>query len=327
MTATTTLGGRAVLAGRLLGWFVVAGSIAYVAARLWQDAPWQVAAAHLMPLLAATTAGALLYGGAGFLLSSGWHQLLGTDGPSASARWHHAVYGRTQIAKYVPGNVFHFVGRQVLGRRLGHGQGRLALASALEIGLLVAIAGGLSLPMILPWLGPVAVWCLMLAGLLLALLGPIAGRWTGLDPAGTGRMGLQAKRSIALRLVRAAPLYAGFFGVVALILWMLAASVGDRGWASIELATSASVVALAWLVGFATPGSSAGIGVREAVLIAALEGTLGMSASTLVALALRVISVAGDVAFLAISAALVPWGDWTSAMIGEDCISETPSKP
>ncbi len=57
------------------------------------------------------------------------------------------------------------------------------------------------------------------------------------------------------------------------------------------------MVALAWLVGFVTPGSSAGIGVREAVLIAALEGTLGAPASALIALALRLVTVGGDVVF------------------------------
>ena len=54
------------------------------------------------------------------------------------------------------------------------------------------------------------------------------------------------------------------------------------------------MVALAWLVGFVTPGSSAGIGVREAVLIAALEGSLGAPASGLIALALRLVTIAGD---------------------------------
>jgi hypothetical protein len=78
---------------------------------------------------------------------------------------------------------------------------------------------------------------------------------------------------------------------------LLALSVAELGRPPIGLGASVSVVALAWLVGFATPGSSAGIGVREVVLIAALEGSLGAPASGLIALALRLITIAGDVVF------------------------------
>jgi SAM-dependent methyltransferase len=35
------------------------------------------------------------------------------------------LHGRTQIAKYLPGNVFHLLGRQVVGRQLGYGPGPL----------------------------------------------------------------------------------------------------------------------------------------------------------------------------------------------------------
>ena len=103
---------------------------------------------------------------------------------------------------------------------------------------------------------------------------------------------IEIRTGAALRLLRAAALYALFFLVVAAIFWMLALSVSESGRPSIGFAGSIPVVALAWLVGFVTPGSSAGIGVREAVLIAALEGTLGAPASALIALALRLVTVA-----------------------------------
>ena len=75
----------------------------------------------------------------------------------SSARQYYAVYGRTQIAKYLPGNCFHFAGRQLLGRRLGHGQRRLALASLIETILAIAIACGLALPLIVDWLDRAAL--------------------------------------------------------------------------------------------------------------------------------------------------------------------------
>jgi hypothetical protein len=73
------------------------------------------------------------------------------------------------------------------------------------------------------------------------------------------------------------------------------------------------------LVGFATPGSSAGIGVREAVLIAALEGSLGAPAGGLIALALRLVTIAGDVIFFILGMMLGSADDRPrSVVLGED---------
>jgi hypothetical protein len=296
---------RAVRIGRLVGWTAVAASLGFIGLQLWQHAPWRLASAHLEALTAVVVGGALLYGIAGFLLSSAWYQLLGRGGATAPLRCHHAVYGRTQIAKYLPGNVFHLVGRQVMGRQLGHGQGRLALASLLEAVLLVLVAAALSLPLVWRWLDEEMLWIGGFAAPVLALL---AVRWVRrrhgsalLRPgAGADRDGAGA----ILRPLCAAAMYVLFFLVVAAIFWMLALSVNESGRPAIEFAGSVTVVALAWLVGFVTPGSSAGIGVREAVLIAALEGTLGAPASALIALALRLVTIGGDVVFLAAGMAL-----------------------
>lgn len=298
--------GKAAAIGRLIGWAAVAASLGFIGFQLWRDAPWQLAEAHLQPLAATIAVGVLLYGLAGFLLSGAWHQLLGAGESGASIRCHHAVYGRTQIAKYLPGNVFHLVGRQALGRRLGHGHARLAMASLLEVVLLVLIAGGLSLPIVWRWLDHGLLYGLASVGLLLVL---VSTRWKIASPSR-----LKTMLAMTPQLLRAASLYAAFFFAVAAILWLLCQSLAEPGRHAIDLATMVSAVALAWLAGFATPGSSAGIGVREAVLIAALEGTLGASASTLIALALRLVSVGGDVMFLGLSIALAPAASWSKSM-------------
>jgi hypothetical protein len=311
--------GKAAAIGRLIGWAAVAASLGFIGLQLWQHAPWQLASTHLEALVVAVIGGALLYGTAGFLLSSAWHQLLGAARSAASIRWHHAVYGRTQIAKYLPGNVFHLVGRQVMGRRLGHGQGRLALASLLEALLLVLIAAALSLPIIWRWLDQGLWWLLALAAPALALIVARCARRHDLALRDLAQSVACGSSPAVLRLLRAASLYALFFLVVAVIFWMLALSVGDASRPSIDLASSVSMVALAWLVGFVTPGSSAGIGVREAVLIAALESSLGAPASGLIALALRLVTMGGDVFFLALSMVLTPAGDWPKSMtLGDD---------
>ena len=263
--------------------------------------------------------GAVLYGVAGFLLSSAWCQLLGAGRGSASVRCHHAVYGRTQIAKYLPGNVFHLVGRQVMGRRLGHGQVRLAVASLVETLLLVLTAAAFSLPLVWRWLDEGLLWMGAFAVPALALL---AVRWLRRHHSALCHLREGADRGameVAVRVLRAAALYALFFLVFAAIFWMLAQSVSASGRPAIDPAGSVAVVALAWLVGFAMPGSSAGIGVREAVLIAALEGTLGAPASALIALALRLVTIGGDVVFFALGMMLGLAGDRPKSIaLGDD---------
>lgn len=291
--------GRALRIGRLVGWTAVAASLAFIGLQLWDNAPWQLAGAHLQALTAATIGGALLYGVAGFLLSSAWYQLLRPGGgATASLSCHHAVYGRTQIAKYLPGNVFHLVGRQVMGGRLGHGQARLAFASLLEALLLVLTAAALSLPMAWRWFDGGLLWAGALAVPVLALLAARRARRHSSTHLHRAPVPDRERFAASSHLLCAMLLYALFFLVVAGIFSMLAASVSESDRSGIGFAAGIPVVALAWLAGFVTPGSSAGIGVREAVLIAALEDPLGAAAATLVALALRVVTTGGDVVFL-----------------------------
>jgi glycosyltransferase 2 family protein len=301
--------GRAASIGRLLGWSAVALSFVFIGLQVWQHAPWHLAAERLQPLAVGILIGGLVYGAAGLLLSSAWCQLLSPSLSTTSIRSHHAVYGRTQVAKYLPGNLFHLVGRQVMGRRLGYGQTRLALASLLEAVLVVLIAGTLALPIVWRWLDGPLLWIVGCAGVGLALLVPALlrnGNPLAASLARAARIYPDAALPAARRLLCAAALYAGFFVVVAAIFWILTLTVTGHRQPPIGFRAGVSVVAVAWLAGFLTPGSSAGIGVREAMLIAALEGSLDVEASTLVALALRLVSLCGDAIFFAIAVLLSP---------------------
>ena len=291
--------------GRWLGGLALALSFAFIGVRLWQGGAWDLVRPRLELLLLATLAGALLYGLSGFLLSAAWRQILAIERPPGPAARYHAVYGRTQIAKYLPGNCFHFVGRQVLGRALAHSQAALALASLLEAVLLVAVAMSLALPLALARLG---AWSLiLLAGAAAALALTFAA--PRLLPARFGRgAGSSADRSVALpaaRLLRAVPLYVAFFATAGGLLWLLAAAAAGSSPAGAPgPLTCVGALALAWAAGFVVPGAAAGIGVREAVLMIALDGALAPEAGAAVALALRLVTTAGDGIFCVLALAL-----------------------
>jgi hypothetical protein len=296
--------------GRTIGWLAVGLSLAFIGRRLWQDAPWNVAVAHPLSLGLAVAFGAVVYGMAGFLLAEAWRQILAAERPTAPVPAYHAVYGRTQIAKYLPGNFFHLAGRQTLGRGLGHSQASLALASIVEAALLIAVASCLALPLALDRLvstslaAPFAA-ILVLTAVVVGMCGVARryGRW--LPERFRAALGDPIRLSVS-RLVRAAVLQTAFFVTGGVLLWFTSQTLGGPEPRSLPAGTAISALALAWVVGFVTPGSSAGIGVREALLIVMLGSHLGSSDSTIAALMMRVVTTVGDVIFFVAALALRP---------------------
>ena len=215
--------------GRGVGWLAVALSFGFIGTRIGRGVAWNLVLQHWQPLALAVVAGALIYGFAGFLLAEAWRRLLTAEPTARPASRYHAVYGRTHIAKYLPGNVFHFAGRQWLGRTLGHTQATLAVGSVAETALLVMVAGALALPLAANRLGglPDLVVLAVVLGLLTALFVPRPRQWLPSTP----------------RLARAALLYGVFFlvagGVRPLVLSLDAA--GKTG-----LGTAVSAFALGW---------------------------------------------------------------------------------
>lgn len=298
--------------GRLLGWLAVGLALGFLGLKLGQTAPWALTRGR-WPAIAATAAcGALGYGLAGFLLAEAWRRLLGPGSSEVSARDYHGIYGRSQIAKYLPGNCFHLVGRQLLGRRLGHDHRSLALASVAETILLLLVAGALALPLAWRTGGEAAggmiaaqpgwmIWTGAAAGLAIAA----TLVWRRAACGGAGASGaIRRLRALAPRLLHAGLLHALFFIVAGAILWRLAATLAPPLAPAPGLITSVSALALAWAAGFLTPGAAAGLGVREAVLIVALERQLDGDPLVLVAVAMRLVTTCGDAVFFALALAL-----------------------
>ena len=287
----------------LAGWLVVALALGFLGRELWRSNPWTLAGAHAPELALAIALGTVAYGLAGFLLAEAWRQLLGPGPAEASPRHHRALYGRTQIAKYLPGNVFHLVGRQMLGRSLGHAHGALALASLAETLSLLVVAGVLAAPLVWPRIGAAleaSGWLVLaVAAIVIALVWLERRRIPGGGPPVAaslrGKIGTWASRAL-----RAGLLHVTFFTAAGLILLGLAAAIQAPGARALAPTTAIAALAVAWLAGFVVPGSSAGVGVREAVLVLTLEPHLTSEGAMLLALALRLITTFGDLLFFAV---------------------------
>src|ERR1700722_14387274 len=74
-----------------------------------------------------------------------WGAFLRTFGVAAPWTEIIVVYGCTNIAKYLPGNVFHFAGRHLLGNHEGWSNSAILLATVLEVLSVAVTAAGLNL--------------------------------------------------------------------------------------------------------------------------------------------------------------------------------------
>lgn len=222
------------------------------------------------------------------LLAFAWVSLVRiTAGHRVAAMPLFASHLRAQLAKYLPGNVFHVAYRHVAARRAGIGHAPLALAFGMESLLLVASAAALSLGVV--------------ADARVAALAPWAGRlaWgaLALPAAAAFAAWLHARHAggtVALPRLLAGTLAVLAIDLVFFVLATLALRSLGVGAAALPAASWYGWLALAWLLGYVMPGAPAGVGVRETVLVIGLGPALGDAEALVVALAYRFVTVVVD---------------------------------
>lgn len=235
-----------------------------------------------------------------------WHRLLAAVGGSPGFRSSYVIVALSQIGKYLPGNVGHHLGRIGLSKARGLPVPRVIFSMALETGSLVLASGSLAVTwLLLAAHGGAAgirevppIWALAviaLAGVSLPVgIGWLVVRW---------RARIESALSIAIesRPPRAASLLLAFvmhilsFLALGLVISLIFSAVLRQGpW---RYWYHAGLFALAWVAGFITPGAPAGLGVREAILLAILGPQYGSGVALALAVTLRLITLAGDGTF------------------------------
>jgi hypothetical protein len=223
------------------------------------------------------------------LLGAAWIVLVRVaSGAHARARPLLRGHLRAQVAKYLPGNVFHFAYRHVAARREGLSHAALAAALGLEAALLLAAAALIALGVAAdPRLESLVPWARRSVALV-PLLAVVA--WIALSYVAP-RFGVprapMSRRAPGLALVLAIDF--AFFLLAGAALRTLHTQPDVLpfgawcGWLS-----------LAWIVGYVTPGAPAGIGLREAVLVLGLSPALGDSEALALALLYRLVTTIAD---------------------------------
>ncbi len=226
----------------------------------------------------------MFYAGFNILLAVAWQHILDYLGIKTDRKTAIRVYGLSQIAKYVPGNIFHFAGRQAIGQSKGWPASPLARSVLWELGLL-AIAGSLYSILLIPLILPSSVSIILstVVFLLVVLVVSFAIRkWLNNEVA-------YAWCQHVLFLFMAGSLFFGIFWV---------SSVGqDVNLTPSTYVLLVGVYVVAWLAGLVIPGVPAGIGVREAVFLWLLQNQLPAGLLLESILLGRLITILGDVLF------------------------------
>ena len=211
-----------------------------------------------------------------------WSWILQTLNQPTTAVWGIKVYLQTNIAKYLPGNIWHFYGRVLAAKEIGV-PAEIAIVSVLLEPLLMVIAALLMAligeQQILAAFGLVAQ-LLAIAGLGFGLtilhprfLNPLIGHLAKLKQKTVGSQPITSPlKRYPIRLILGELGFLGLRGIGFVLTFLAIAPLPVSQFPMVMAA-----FALAWLTGFVIPGLPGGIGVFEAVMVALLSSGIALS--------------------------------------------------
>ena len=249
-----------------------------------------------------------------FFSVAGWRTLL--THMSHPLPWGQVarVFCITQIAKYIPGNVGHHVGRVALARTSLDLPASTTIVSIFQESALACLAA-----LILGAIGFLALPDLQFPTHRIAVLGlrvsiGIAFSWVivagllTLALINVMRKRTQIARSPVLRwlfrmtpswpaTLNALPSYAAIYLVNGVALWVLSTAIMQPNGSDLLLLTGA--YSLSWVVGFLLPGAPGGLGVREAALAVILNGIYPADTILAISVMSRISTVVADLLIFA----------------------------
>ncbi len=291
---------------KLSGSLLTLVAVCYVVWQSWHYQIWHEFQDNTLGSLTFLLVSSLLcVGGGVFLALAWWYLLISRASLPHLRKVCFSIYTRTQIGKYLPGNVLHIAWRYALGQSIGIKHSILIWGTILELPFVMSAAILIALPGASQWLETVLGWSytgllLILGSLLLFPLGVNWGlnRFEQIAPS-HDHLAAEPIISVSLptrlgSLSLALICYVNYFLVTGLACSLLVGhcshfTVVQQHWLSIL-----SIVSIAWIAGFVTPGASAGIGIRETALILALSTFMAQEEAISTAVLYRFSTTLGD---------------------------------
>ncbi|MCH9806920.1 MAG: hypothetical protein K0U74_04245 [Alphaproteobacteria bacterium] len=294
---------------RIVGRLVAVAAIIFFGAHIydqWEEIPLAEQGGLALALIATFS---LIYGALTIVWGANWSAMLFAFAPGiVSVKTAIGLALATQLAKYLPGNVFHFASRHAVLRERGVAHGALFQALAWEN--LFLVAGSMIVASVAFSVFPTALALDVLSqinvGQGLALFGVVVIIASGFSAL----WGLQGRKLVVLRVpgfrnsvMALAATTVFFLGQAVLfiaIYWLLGGTLELR---------FIGPIALSWLVGFIVPGAPAGLGVREVTFLSLVDG-IGAEPLVLLSVTIfRFVTTFGDLVAFAIGMHLVPRRD------------------
>lgn len=265
----------------LFGFLLAGASLIFVSISLIQNAEEIDITSLSSNIIAQLFFLSIIYGLLNLLLAFAWQELLYHLGQRVNRTWVIWAYGVSQLAKYVPGNLFQFAGRQAIGVSAGLSNWSLAKSTMWELGTITL--------MVLPF----AFLPLALVFDAHALFFPsllMFGSCVFI-------IAFVTRRFFSIHLSRATLIYTAFLlasGLVftAIVVITLSVTLTTNG----LLAICGGYV-VAWLAGLITPGAPAGLGIREVVLYALFQTIMSQTDLLLVIGLGRIVTIVGDLLY------------------------------
>ncbi|HDQ99436.1 MAG TPA: flippase-like domain-containing protein [candidate division WOR-3 bacterium] len=273
-----------------LGLAIAAGAMYFLISRLvrdWDKVPWDELQFNY-PLLAAAFAVVLFVYLPLFAVN--WRILLRTMGERLSLRDALSVLCVSQMGKYVPGKVWFALGRIYLAQRRGVPGAKTAVSMLMETGfaLLSAILlFGLSLLLLPAGSVPGRTWLalLLIPPCLVAIYPPVLSRLINWLLARLKRPQVEIRLGFG-RILAVLGLYLLMWLTQGVGFYLLIASFYPLGPERLPLVIGS--YALAWILGFLSLVTPAGLGVREGILTFALRFAMPEPVAIIAALLGRV---------------------------------------
>lgn len=212
------------------------------------------------------------------------------------------IYLKSNIAKYLPGNVIQYVGRNMLGKKLEIGQKSIVMATVAE--LVSLVCGNIIFALVMSLQNTKSVvgrlWVehnmkkslavIAVLGIAIIIIGVIYLVKNDFRRKIKNYINKDNIKKIIRLFCIVFILYTIVFLVSALILRGIFYILN----ADISFANVASANALSWLAGYIVPGAPGGIGIREVVLVWLLEAECLPEMVILAAVLLRICVILGD---------------------------------
>ena len=247
----------------LLRWLILGAVLFFLLKTLqshWQEvASLRLTGAGLACLAIALGITLLAHIFAGFV----WAWILKDLSYSVPGSWGARIYLKTNLAKYLPGNVWHFYGRVSATTKIGIPIDAATLSVVLEPLLMASAGCMLAIALLQNASGlQILVPILILCGVHPKLFNPVLKRVSKLK-----------KNSVETLRIRRYPIIPllgelGFLGLRSLGFLLTFQAIAPIHHTEIMLLVGA--FSSAWLLGLITPGLPGGVGVFEAVIIAIL---------------------------------------------------------